>query len=189
MLGCQQAQVPVLSTVLVRTIEDSKIVFHEMRRAFRSLEPDTAIPMYETLEDARAESMASSRVMTDLLGIFAGLALIIAATGIGGILALSVNQRLNEIGIRLALGANPARVLSMILGHGMMLVAIGLVIGLASSLALTGMMRKLLFQIEPTDPATFIGVSAVLALAAFVAAYLPARRALRIDPLLALRRE
>ena len=183
------AQVPVFSSVLVRTIEDSRIVFNEMRRAVRALEPDTAIPMYETLEDARSESMASSRVMTDLLGIFAGLALIIAASGIGAILALSVNQRLNEIGIRLALGANPARVLAMVLGHGMMLVAIGLAIGLASSLALTGMMRKLLFQIEPTDPATFIVVSAVLALAAFVAAYLPARRALRIDPLLALRRE
>jgi len=184
-----QSQVPVLTTVLVRTIEDSKTIAEEMRHVVRSLEPDTAIPMFETLEDARSESMASPRVMTDLLGIFAALALVIAASGIGAILALSVNQRLNEIGIRMALGAKPGEVLAMILGQGMLLVAIGLAIGLVSSLALTGLMKKLLFQIEPTDPVTFVAVSGMLALAALVAAYLPARRALRIDPLLALRRE
>ena len=133
--------------------------------------------------------MASPRVMTDLLGIFAALALAIAAFGIGGILALTVNQRVNEIGIRMALGAKPGDVLAMILRQGMGLVTVGLVIGIACALALTRMMKSLLFQVEPNDPITFVGVSAVLAMAALMACYVPARRALKIDPLNALRSE
>jgi len=127
--------------------------------------------------------------MTDLLGIFAALALAIAAFGIGGILALSVNQRLNEIGIRVALGAKPGDLLAMILRQGMTLVVAGLAIGLASAFGLTRMMKALLFQVEPTDPVTFAGVSLALAAAALLACYVPARRALRIDPLRALRSE
>src|SRR5713226_3181102 len=118
---------------------------NQMRRAVREVDPQTAIPNVETLEQARSDSMASPRVMTDLLGIFAALALAIAAFGIGGILALTINQRVNEIGIRMALGAKPGDVLAMILRQGMTLVTIGLVVGLASALALTGMMKSLLF--------------------------------------------
>jgi putative ABC transport system permease protein len=184
-----QGQAPFMTTALVRTAEEGLTVANEMRRAVRSLEPDTAIPSVETLEQARSDSMASPRVMTDLLGIFAGLALAIAAFGIGGILALAVNQRLNEIGIRIALGAKPGDVLAMIFQKGMLLVAVGLAIGVVSSIVLTRLMKGLLFQVEPTDPATFIGVSLVLALVALLACYVPARRALRVDPLLALRRE
>jgi putative ABC transport system permease protein len=117
------------------------------------------------------------------------LALVIAAFGIGGILALTVNQRVNEIGIRMALGAKPGDVLAMILRQGMTLVMVGLVVGMISAFALTGMMKSLLFQVEPTDPITFAGVSAVLATVALMACYVPARRALRIDPLRALRSE
>jgi putative ABC transport system permease protein len=133
--------------------------------------------------------MASPRVMMDLLGIFSGLALVIAAFGIGGILALSVNQRLNEIGIRVALGAKPGDLLAMILRQGMTLVVIGLAIGFVSAMGLTRLMKTLLFEVQPTDPITFAGVSLVLATAALVASYVPARRALRIDPLRALRSE
>src|SRR5713226_917720 len=125
---------------------------NQMRRAVREVDPQTAIPNVETLEQARSDSMASPRVMTDLLGIFAALALAIAAFGIGGILALTVSQRLNEIGIRVALGAKPANVLAMILREGMALVAIGLGVGLVSAFALTRLMKTLLFQVEPTDP-------------------------------------
>jgi putative ABC transport system permease protein len=164
-------------------------VTNEMRRAVREVDPQTAIPNVQTLEEARSESMASSRVMTDLLGIFAALALAIAAFGIGGILALTVSQRLNEIGIRVALGAKPANVLAMILREGMALVVIGLGVGLVSAFALTRLMKTLLFQVEPTDPVTFVGVSLVLAVAALISCYVPARRALRIDPLQALRSE
>jgi predicted permease len=184
-----QAQTPAIGSIVVRTNQDGLSVANQMRRAIREVDPQTAIPNVETLEQARSNSMASPRVMADLLGIFAGLALAIAAFGIGGILALTVNQRLNEIGIRIALGAKPGIVLGMILGQGMTLVAIGLGIGLVSAIALTRMMKTLLFQVEPTDPVTFVGVSLVLATAALLACYVPARRALRIDPLRALRSE
>jgi putative ABC transport system permease protein len=188
-LYLSQAQQPAVGAILVRTSQDGMSLANQMRRAVLDVDPQTAIPNVETLEQARSDSMASPRVMTDLLGIFAGLALAIAAFGIGGILALTVNQRLNEIGIRVALGAKPGDVLAMIIGQGMLLVGIGLAIGLASAFALTRMMKTLLFQVGPTDPATFVGVFLVLALSALLACYVPARRALRIDPLLALRRE
>ena len=153
------------------------------------VDPQTAIPVVETLEQARREATQSPRVMTNLLGIFASLALVIAVAGIGGMLALAVNQRWNEIGIRVALGAKPGDVLGMILKQGMGLVLAGLLLGLMASIALTGMMKTLLFEVQPTDPVTFVGVSLVLALAALIACYLPARKALKVDPLMALRRE
>src|SRR5260370_4528077 len=182
-----QAQSPALGSVLVRTSQEGISMSNQMRRAVRDVDPQTAIPNVETLEQARTDSMASPRVMTDLLGIFAALALAIAAFGIGGILALSVNQRLNEIGIRIALGATPADVLFMILRRGMGLVVVGLAIGVASALGLTRLMKTVLFEISPADSVTFTGVSLILATAALLACYIPARRALRIDPLSALR--
>jgi putative ABC transport system permease protein len=184
-----QAQNPALGSIVVRTSQDGLNIANQMRRAILEVDPQTAFPNVQTLEQARNASMANPRVMTDLLGIFAALALVIAAFGIGGILALTVNQRLNEIGIRVALGAKPADLLGMILGQGMTLVVIGLVIGLLSAIGLTRMMKTLLFQVQPTDPLTFAGVSLVLGGAALLACYVPARRALRIDPLQALRSE
>jgi putative ABC transport system permease protein len=183
------AQEPMIGNIVVRTSQDGMSLANTLRRVILDEDQQTAIPNVETLEQARVNSMASPRVMTDLLGIFAALALAIAAFGIGGILALTINQRVNEIGIRMALGAKPGDVLAMILRQGMTLVMVGLVIGLASAFALTRMMKTLLFQIEPTDPITFAGVSATLAMVALMACYVPARRALRIDPLQALRSE
>jgi putative ABC transport system permease protein len=184
-----QAQTRALGSIVVRTSQDGMNIANQMRRAILEVDPQTAIPNVETLEHARNASMASPRVMTDLLGIFAALALAIAAFGIGGILALTVNQRLNEIGIRIALGAKPGDLLAMILRQGMTLVGIGLAIGLASAMGLTRLMKTLLFEVQPNDPVTFAGVSAVLGAAALLACYIPARRALRIDPLRALRSE
>ena len=184
-----QAQNPAPGSIIVRTSLDGMSMANQMRQAIREVDPETAIPNVETLEHARDASVSSPRVMTDLLGIFAGLALAIATFGIGGILALMVNQRLNEIGIRVALGARPGTLLAMILRQGMILVVIGLAIGLASAIGLTRLMKTLLFQVEPSDPLTFAGVSLVLAAAALLACYIPARRALRIDPLRALRSE
>jgi predicted permease len=183
------AQNPAPGSVLIRTNRDAMTLANQVRRAIGEVDPQTAIPVVETLEQARHDATESSRVMTNLLGIFAALALVIAAAGIGGMLALAVNQRWNEIGIRIALGAKPGDVLGMILRQGMGLVLAGLLFGLLASMALTGMMKTLLFDVKPTDPATFVGVSLVLALAALIACYLPARRALRVDPLTALRRE
>ena len=184
-----QEQRPALGSIVVRTAQEGMNISNQMRRAISEVDPQTAIPTVQTLEQARNASMASPRVMTDLLGIFAALALAIAAFGIGGILALTVNQRLNEIGIRVALGAKPGDLLGMILGQGMALVLIGLVVGLLSAMALTRLMKTLLFQVQPNDPLTFAGVSLVLSGAALLACYVPARRALQIDPLRALRSE
>jgi putative ABC transport system permease protein len=184
-----EQQNPMIGSVVVRTTQDGMGLANTLRRVILEEDPQTAIPNVETLEQARLDSMASPRVMTDLLGIFAALALAIAAFGIGGILALTVNQRVNEIGIRMALGAKPGDVLAMILRQGMTLVTVGLAVGMVSAFLLTGMMKSLLFQIEPNDPVTFAGVSAVLGAVALMACYVPARRALRIDPLRALRSE
>ena len=188
-LYLNQTQSPMLGSILVRSALDGMSLANQMRGVVRSVDSQTAIPNVETLEQARDNSLASPRIMTNLLSIFAGLALAIAAFGIGGILALIVNQRVSEIGIRIALGAKPIQVLAMILRRGMTLVGVGLAIGLASALALTPVMKTLLFEIGPSDPATFAGVSITLAAVALVACYLPARRALRIDPLRALRAE
>jgi len=122
-----------------------------------------------------------------LLGLFAGLALLIAAAGIGGIMALAVSQRVREIGIRMALGARPGDILKMVLGQGLGLTLLGVAIGAAGALALTGLAKSLLFEITPTDPFTFASVALVLLAAAIVASYLPARRAAGVDPIDALR--
>jgi putative ABC transport system permease protein len=175
--------------VLVRTDRDPLLLATQLRRAILEVDPQTAIPNVETLEEARHDAVASPRVLANLLGIFAALALVIAAAGVGGMLALAVNQRWNEIGIRVALGAKPANIVAMILRQGMALVLAGLALGVLSALALTRLMRTLLFEVEPTDPATFAAVSVVLAAVALAACYLPARRALCVDPLAALRQE
>ncbi len=135
------------------------------------------------------ETLASPRVMTSLLAVFAVLALLIAATGIGGILALSVSQRMHEIGVRLALGAQPGDVLTMVIRQGMALVVAGLVLGVVGALFIMRPLKALLFEVTPTDPVTFALVCAVLGVSAFAACYVPARRATRIDPLIALRHE
>jgi putative ABC transport system permease protein len=124
-----------------------------------------------------------------LLGWFAMLALAIVATGIGGVMALAVGQRRHEIGVRMAIGARPAEILRMILGQGLALALVGVVLGLVGALWLTRVLQKLLFEVAPTDPLTYVGVAAVLGLAALVACYVPARRASRVDPLVALRVE
>jgi putative ABC transport system permease protein len=124
-----------------------------------------------------------------LLGLFALLALAIAAAGIGGVMALSVSQRIHEIGVRMAIGARPGEIVVMILRQGMGLALVGVALGLAAAFALTQSVRGFLFEVTPTDPITFVGVAAVLSAAACLACYIPARRAAQIDPLRALRVE
>jgi putative ABC transport system permease protein len=143
----------------------------------------------KTLEEARAESVSSPRTIARLFGLFAALALVIAVAGIGSMLALSVRQRVREIGIRMAIGASPRAIVRMIVRQGMLLVLLGVAAGLAGAVALTGSLKALLFKITPTDWPTYALVSAVLAGAALIAAYVPARKASRIDPQKALRCE
>jgi putative ABC transport system permease protein len=124
-----------------------------------------------------------------MLGIFAGAALLLAAVGIYGVIAYSVTQRTQELGIRMALGAQRSDVLRMVVGQAMVLALVGIVIGALGALALSRLMEGLLFQVRPADPATFLAVAAVLAGVAALASYIPGRRATRVDPVVALRAE
>jgi putative ABC transport system permease protein len=141
------------------------------------------------LAEVRRESIASPRLTAGLLGSFATLALVISVTGIAGVIGFSVSQRSNEIGIRMALGANRQSVLGMVLRQGMTMVVAGLAVGLAGAIALNRTMSGLLFGIEPTDPLTYAGVALLLAAAAAAATLVPARRAATIEPMKALRND
>jgi putative ABC transport system permease protein len=182
-----QAKSPAPGTLLVRTAAEPRRMAKALTAAVHEVDPQTAVTRILTLEQARYESMASPRVTASLLGIFAGLALVIATAGIGGIMALMVSQRVREIGIRIALGARPASILRMVLRQGMLLAVLGVGMGIAGAVALTGLLKSLLFEVPPTDVLTFSGVGLTLLAAAALASYLPARRAAAVDPNVALR--
>jgi len=183
------AQTGGMSTLIVRSAADPEAIARRMREVVHEADSQTAITHEMTVEQAREESLASPRLTATLLGLFAALALLIAAAGIGGIMALAVSQRVREIGTRMALGARPADVLRMVLGHGLALTFLGVAIGAAGALALTGLAKSFLFEVTPTDPLTFAGVALVLLASALLASFLPARRAASIDPIVALRNE
>ncbi|MFY9530570.1 MAG: ABC transporter permease [Candidatus Acidiferrales bacterium] len=183
------AQAPQSGTLVVRSVADPRSLAQAITRAVHDVDSQTAISHVTTLEEARYESLARPRLTASLLGIFAALALVIATAGIGGIMALTVSQRVREIGIRIALGAQPSNVLRMVLRQGLLLALLGVGIGLAGALALTGLVKSLLFEVTPSDPLTFGGVAFVLIAAAAIASYLPARRAAAVDPIEALRCE
>jgi putative ABC transport system permease protein len=182
-------QLASLGSILVRTASDPASLANQVRRGILEIDPQTAITLEKTLEEVRADSVSSPRTTARLFGLFATLALVIAVTGIGSMLALSVRQRVREIGIRMALGATPRDILGVVIRQGMVLVAIGLAVGLAGAVALTGVLKALLFEVTPTDIPTYVSVSALLFGAALLASYLPARRAAHIDPQHALRCE
>jgi putative ABC transport system permease protein len=175
--------------LVVRTAADPTAVIANLREIVRSLDPE--VPMFQVrpMDEVLSESVAPRRFNMLLLAAFAGLALLLASIGIYGVMSYSVSQYTHEIGIRMALGARAADVLQLIVRQGMLLVAAGLAIGLAGALALTRVMSSLLFDVEPADPLTFAAVSALLAAVAFAASYIPARRATRVDPMVALRYE
>jgi ABC-type antimicrobial peptide transport system permease subunit len=141
------------------------------------------------MEEVVANSIATKRFSMILLGVFAALALLLSAVGIYGVVSYLVGQRLREIGLRMALGAQRNDVLRLVLGEGAKMALIGVGFGLAGALVLTRFIRQMLYGVSATDPITFIGVAAVLTFVALAACYFPARRAMRVDPIVALRYE
>ena len=177
-----------LSTMwLVRSNVEPETMAREIRAAVRSVDPEQPVDNFRTLADVRSASIAPRKLTATLLGLFGLLALIITATGIAGVIAFSVNQRTQEFGVMMALGAPRVNVLAMVLRQGLQLVLIGLAIGLAGALVLTRMLTTMLFGIEPTDGITFVAVSMVLIAVAALACLVPAKRAASVDPMIALR--
>jgi putative ABC transport system permease protein len=176
-------------TVLVRTSSDPRAVISSLRQAVWAIDANQPLSNINTLEQIVSESIAQPRLNMLLMMLFGGLALLLSAVGIYGLLSYAVTQRTQELGIRMALGANVTDVLKLVLKQGMLLALIGEVIGLAGAFALTRLMSGLLFGVTPTDTTIFAGVVAVLTLTALFACYLPARRATKVDPLVALRYE
>jgi len=175
--------------VVVRTAGDPLAAAATVRREIARLDPDQPISDVRTMDERIGRSLESRRFNMILLAAFAALALALAAIGIYGILAYAVTERTHEIGVRLALGAQPRDVLSMIVAQGMAMTAAGAAIGVVAALTVTRLMSSLLFGISAADPMTFAAIPLLLGVVAFVACYVPARRATRVDPLVALRTE
>ncbi len=184
------AQYPQMAPSLItRTQGDPMNIARAAVQHLYEVDPNQPAGHIQSLEQVRADSIAAPRLTANLLGLFALLALAIAAAGIGGVMALSVSQRIHEIGVRMAMGARPAEIIWMVLKQGMTLALVGVAAGALGAFALTKALKSLLFGVTPTDPATFGMVAAVLAVAALAACYIPARRAAHVDPLQALRAE
>jgi putative ABC transport system permease protein len=172
---------------VARTQSDPMALANDIQRAIWQVAPDTGVFNVMPVTRLSTNTVWQSRVWGLLFGIFSGIALVLATAGIYGVMAYFVTQRTREIGVRIALGAQWSHVLKMILRNGMALVVIGLTIGLAGALALTRLMTTLLFEVSPTDPLTFGAVALAVILATLLACYIPARRATKVDPLVALR--
>jgi putative ABC transport system permease protein len=176
-------------TLVVRTAAEPLGIAPAMRADIWNSDKNLAIAKIQTMDQLVSSSIAQQRFILLLLGCFAALALVLAAIGIYGVMSYAVTQRTHEIGIRLALGARAGNVLALVLRRGLVLTLIGAAIGLAGALALTRLMARLLFGVTPTDAFTFTAVSVCLMVVALVACYVPARRATKVDPLVALRYE
>jgi putative ABC transport system permease protein len=176
-------------SLVVRTAVDPMSIMPLIRKALHDVDPQLAVDQVETIERLQHESLASPRITTILLGIFAGLALLISGSGIAGIMALTVSQRTRELGIRMALGQSKGSVVRMVVRQGLAIAGAGTALGLAGAVVLGRLLSSLLYATSPTDISTFAGVSLLFILVAGLACFLPVRRATLIDPFTALRQE
>ena len=187
------AQVPQVwraaTSLAIHTRGDPAKLAAAVVRETHAVDPGLPITQVSTMEEILDREVFGRRVQTTLLASFAGVALVLAALGIYGVLAYAVARRTQEIGIHMALGARPADVLLAIAAQGMGWSAMGILIGAAGGLALTRMLSKMLFEVSATDPATFAAAAALLLAVAWTASYIPARRAMKLDPIAALREE
>src|ERR1044071_1448876 len=184
------SQVPFQGmTMIVKGQGDPNQLIASARNQVRALDADQPIYNIRTMDEIRGESTAPQRLNLTLLSIFAGIAFVLAIVGIYGVMSSAVTQRTHEIGIRMAIGAQPRDVFRMILGQGMFLTIIGMAAGLLGAFALTRLMATMLFSIKPTDPLTFATVAVLLVAVALIACYIPGRRATKVDPVNSLRYE
>jgi predicted permease len=183
------AMVPSGTGVAVRSDGAAPGLLSAIRHTSRQMSVDQVISGAQTMNEVISDSLAARRFSMILFGVFAALALLLSSVGIYGVISYLVGQRTHEIGIRIALGARRTDVMRLVLGHGVKMACIGVVIGIAASLGLTRLMANMLYGVSPTDPLTFAGVAILLTLVALAACYIPARRAMSVDPIVALRYE
>jgi len=175
--------------LVARTSGDPAAMAGPIKEAIQRVDKDQPVTAVRTLEQVLADSLAQRRFTMLLLGLFAGVALVLASVGIYGVMSYSVAQRTHEIGVRMALGARRDDVLGMVVRQGMTLAGVGVAIGLLAAFALTRLMSSFLFGVSATDPLTFVLISLMLAGVALAACFVPARRATKVDPMVALRYE
>ena len=198
--GPEAASVPILYLPMAQspwaggalgllTSGDPAALAPAVRTALAQVDRDTPVTAVKTMDRIAADSMLQPRLQAGVMAVFAGLALVLSALGIYGMMSYTVARGTREIGVRIALGATAGDVLRLVLGAALRMAGAGLLAGLAGAFALTRLLSSLLFQVKPADPPTFVGVSLLLVLVAIAAGYIPARRAMRIDPMAALRDE
>ena len=187
--GTGGGSTPRAMTFVIRTAGDPLAVFPHVREAARSLDPNLPLAEVRRLDQVTADALSQARFTTLLLGFFAGLALTLATIGLYGVISLLVARRRREIGIRIALGARSASILRMVVTRGAKLVMVGVGVGLVAAAGLTRVVASLLYAVTPFDPLTFIAVPAILASVALLACVIPAGRAARLNPVIALREE